>query len=225
MRRFLWMRCAVSIAIALAICAGCADSEGDPPTPMAEAVELGAASDSFEGLEATDLLGEFTSDSDDQTDQAAQDRPREEYFPGISFVIPKSWEKQELSAALKEVVNSKYTIPHAKGDMELTMTTMGGGAEENIQRWVGQMQLGPGETPKNEVIDINGVATRWVDVRGTYTSRVSQKQGPFADYRLIGVVIPNQPKDFMLKLIGPREAVADFHDEFKRVVKTAHFDR
>ena len=212
----------VTAAAASGCTASSSESADDPPTKTAEAVE---PDETFQESGGLDSVGLLQHSAHDVGAEPAPHREKEKQFPGISFVIPASWKEQELSEALKVVINSKYTIPHTQGDVELTMTTMGGGAEENIQRWIDQMQIAPGEKTRKKTIDIDGVATSWVDVRGTYSNRVGQKKGPFPGWRLVGVVIPNQPKDFMLKLIGPREAIADLHDEFVRVVKTAKFDR
>ena len=45
------------------------------------------------------------------------------------------------------MVDSKYIITTEHGEMEMTLTSMGGGVEANLNRWVGQVGREPGEEP------------------------------------------------------------------------------
>lgn len=142
-------------------------------------------------------------------------------YHGISFLIPKEWSEIRLSSAQQTVINSKYKIPTEKGDLELTLTNMGGGWESNLDRWavqMGQQGRGGGE---RESISVDGVESHWVDVKGDYVAKFNDAQGPHTGFRLVGGVIRIKPQDFTLKLLGPSEAVADYHDKFMEFVKTA----
>lgn len=137
-------------------------------------------------------------------------------FAGIRFKIPVEW--RELPN--QQFVDAKFVIPSAQGDMELTMTTMGGGIEKNLSRWSGQVQQAPGDTPHRETITVDGVEATWVDLRGTFASSVGQNAGPRDNWRMIGVAIPQEPRDFYLKLVGPRSAVVEIHDQFREFVRS-----
>lgn len=191
----------VIVCIGLAIC-GCTESGNDesavPPVPV-------AASESAEP----------SAPESGAADGASMHR----HYEGIGFAIPNSW--QEIPNV--KMIDSKYIIPSEHGDMEMTLTSMGGGAEGNINRWVGQVGRDPGEEPGRSTIEVAGIKSSMVDVRGSFNSTVGDNKGPQDDWRLIGVVIPMQ-RDFTIKLVGPREAVVEFKDELDAFLESAHLD-
>ena len=191
----------VIVCIGLVI-SGCTQSGSEesavPPVPVAE-----SASAETPATESGGADGESTH----------------RHYEGIGFAIPNSW--QEIPNV--KMIDSKYIIPSEQGDMEMTLTSMGGGAEGNINRWVGQVGRDPGEEPSLSTIEVAGIKSRMVDVRGSFNSTVGDNKGPQEDWRLIGVVIPMQ-RDFTMKLVGPREAVVEFKDELDAFLKSAHTD-
>ena len=186
---------------AILLIAGCTSGGGDadvvPPVPVAEASAADAA----------------------PSENADPDGSKHRHYTGIGFAIPNSW--QEVPNV--KMIDSKYIIPTENGDMEMTLTSMGGGAEGNISRWVGQVGRDPGEEPSRSTVEVAGIESYKVDVRGSYNSTVGDNPGPREDWRLIGIVVPQQ-RDFTIKLAGPREAVVEFQDELQAFLKTAHLD-
>lgn len=180
---------------------GCTESESDeasvPPVPVAESTTVEPAASHSGGD------GETTH----------------RHYAGIGFAIPNSWEEIPDPPA----VDSKYIIPTEHGDMEITLTSMGGGADMNINRWVGQVGRDPGEEPSHSTIEVAGIKSRMVDVRGSFNSTVGGNKGRQEDWRLIGIVIPMQ-RDFTIKLVGPREAVVEYKDELDAFLASAHTD-
>ncbi|MGZ0169337.1 MAG: hypothetical protein ACKVHE_07260 [Planctomycetales bacterium] len=181
---------------------GCTQSGNDdpvvPPVPVADSVSAETP--------ASDSGG-------------ADGESKHRHYEGIGFAIPNSW--QEIPNA--KMVDSKYIIPTEHGDMEMTLTSMGGGADGNINRWVGQVGRDPNEEPSFSTIEVAGIKSRMVDVRGSFNSTVGANKGPQEDWRLIGLVVPLQ-RDFTMKLVGPREAVVEFKDELDAFLKSAHTD-
>ena len=140
---------------------------------------------------------------------------------GIRFDVPVDWNEQPKS----EFYEAKYVIPSDEGEMVLTLTTMGGGIDANLQRWVGQFQQDPDERPRRETLRIDGTKSEWLDVRGTFRSQVGTSPGPHENWRLLGVAIPTRPRPFLLKLVGPRVAVSEFEAEFRKFARSAQLDR
>lgn len=190
------------LLVSIVLISGCTNQRGGegesiPPVPVAESA---------------------TAESE-PTENVSPDGSTHRHYAGIGFAIPNDW--NELPD--QRMVDSKYIIPTENGDMEMTLTSMGGGADLNIDRWVGQVGRAPGEEPSFSTIDVAGIESRMVDVRGSYNSTVGASKGPQEDWRLIGLVIPMQ-KDFTIKLVGPREAVVEFQDELDAFLRTAHLD-
>lgn len=143
-------------------------------------------------------------------------------YTGISFNIPKEW--RELPD--QQFVDSKYIVPTEKGELELTLTSMGGGIDANIGRWMGQIQNGPGDEPTQGSIEIDGVSGMLIDCRGKYNSNVAtNNSGTKDDWRLVGIGLPVPRRDFFIRLVGPREAVAEFYDPFMKFVRSGDIEK
>jgi len=141
-------------------------------------------------------------------------------YSGISFEIPADW--KEIPD--QQFVDSKFTVPTKAGDVEVTLTSMGGGIEANLERWVGQIHQEPGDEPSWTKLTVCGVESTMVDVRGRFSSGVGAGGGPKQDWRLIGVAVP-LPRDFFVKAVGPREAVAEFQSRLPDVLKTGAIEK
>jgi hypothetical protein len=140
-------------------------------------------------------------------------------YDGVSFQIPEDWKESEA-----KMVDSKYIISTDDGDIEVTLTSMGGGIDANLSRWGQQMQQAQGDVPEETVITLDGVEAKMVDVRGVFNSRVGTQQVS-KNSRLIGVALPIRPMDFYVKLNGPRDAVANYYDDFRAFLKTAQIEQ
>mgnify|MGYP002635944248 FL=1 len=140
-------------------------------------------------------------------------------YDGVSFQIPDDWTEAEA-----KMVDSKYIISTDDGDIEVTLTSMGGGIDANLSRWVQQMKQGPGDSPEESVITLDGVEAKMIDVRGVFNSRVGAQQIA-KNSRLIGVALPIRPMDFFVKLNGPRDAVAGYYEDFRAFLKTAQIEQ
>lgn len=204
--------CSWRVAMVLALCwiAGCAEAPVTvaPVRSAGEAVVRPAGSEPPGAKAAKSSPGDATSTTANKQ------------LMGIRFDVPKSWNEQPES----EFYEAKYVIPSDEGEMTLTLTTMGGGIDANLQRWVGQFQQDSGDRPRRDTLRVDGTEAEWLDVRGTFRSRVGNSPGPHTDWRLLGVAIPMTPRPFLLKLVGPRGAVSSFEDEFRTFVRSGQLD-
>ncbi len=140
-------------------------------------------------------------------------------YTGISFEIPGNWTDKAA-----QMVDSKYVTSTEHGDIEITLTSMGGGIESNLDRWVKQVRRETNDEPTWSTVDIAGVEAKQVDVRGKYASGVGTDKGTRQETRLIGIAVPLPLRDFFIKLVGPREAMVEFDEELKSFLKTAQVD-
>ena len=189
-------------AVTLAV-SGCSQDDASE-TPTAPEVPV-----------AESITGD--SSAGDATESVAGVRRK---YTGISFDIPADW-REDKSA---QMIDSRYIIDRNGQELIIIMTAMRGGIRANIDRWITQVQTEPGDNPEPEMIDIAGLESVRIDLRGTYNNRVGTDQGVKRDWRFIGLAIPVEGSDFYLKLVGPREAIADYYDEFMEFVKTAQLE-
>jgi len=145
-------------------------------------------------------------------------------FDGIHFTVPGHWQDVDLTPAQLGFIDARFLIPVDDDQLQLTLSSMGGGIDLNVQRWVGQFQLPPGDRPNIEKFSIGPTSATWVDLRGTFHSAVSGNGGAKQDWRMLGVAIPRRNRDFYLKLTGPHESVDKVRDELRRFVQSAKMD-
>ena len=194
----------------LFVTAGCgdsaADSSGAPPVAKVK----------------TDPPADEVSEGDETKQPASDEAPADNgetetrEYAGLSFEVPTAWEELEKS----QFYDSKFIVHSEHGDMELTLASVGGGIDANLNRWVGQVGQALGDEPTWSTVDVAGIESRMVDVRGSFNSRLPGQTGSQENWRLIGVAVP-LPRDFYVKLVGPREAVAEFQDDLTAFLRTA----
>ena len=132
----------------------------------------------------------------------------------FDFPFPAGWE--EVENPTPEFVDARFQIPTPQGPVKLTFSSNAGGADVNIQRWIGQFQLPPGKKPVVEELNVDGTTAKWVDLQGDFSGG-AMALGPASSgpvERMLGVAIPLGPRDFYLKLTGTNAAVAMFATPF-----------
>ncbi|QDT27061.1 hypothetical protein Enr10x_23750 [Gimesia panareensis] len=180
---------------------GSSESTTDPPIPEAEPVNTTGSG----------------------THEPQQTAAGVKEFDGIQFEVPAGWKQVPLSPAQRGMISASFQIPEAGDGVRLTLSSVGGGVEANLERWRGQFQLPPGEKPIQKTIRVDGVETIWLDLRGTFDTGPSLRGAAESGMRMIGVAIPRSPRDFYLKLTGPREQLLKAEPEFEAFLKSARF--
>jgi hypothetical protein len=188
--------------------AGCGGSGGvetdDEPVPLAAPEQRGAERET--------------------NDAPTAKGPYPKHFDGMSFTVPETWKEIEVPAGKRQFgQRARFLIPANGDEVELTCSTVGGGIDANVGRWVGQFQLPAGEKPTIETIRIDSVAAKWVDLRGKFQTFLSGGGSAKDDWRMLGVAIPKKPQDLYLKLTGPRASVAKIQEEFRSFAKSGRF--
>ena len=153
-----------------------------------------------------------------ETEQTGQRvGPFELNVDGVTFQVPDGWREVELSDEQIGFISARLTIPVNDQELTLTFSTVGGGIQSNIQRWQGQFR---GAVPTIREMRISGHDARWVDIRGQFQSRVGSA-GQQSEWRMLGLALSKQPRDFYAKLTGPREQVSQIVDTFRQMVESA----
>ena len=170
------------------------DAPDDPPVPVAV-------------HEEPDSAGE--ADSAD---------PTEAVISGFRFHVPSGWRRTELTPAQQGFIDARFEIPASGDDVKLTLSTIGGGVQANIERWQGQFRMAPGVSPASETVDVDGITVTLVDLRGEFQG---MNQAAQPGWRMLGAAFEGQPRDFYIKLTGPESEIASLHDQFREFVTTA----
>jgi hypothetical protein len=139
---------------------------------------------------------------------------------GLKYDVPDGWVSMPPASSMRV---AEFTLPKVAGDAEDAALTvyffganMGGNAQANIDRWIGQMSQPDGK-PSMDVaktaalVTKSGLKVTTVDVTGTYVAEVSpgaterfNKPG----FRLRAAVIETKEGPYFVKLTGPAKTVA-----------------
>lgn len=101
----------------------------------------------------------------------------------------------------------------------------GGSRDENVQRWLDQLEQ-PDGRPTREVASIeqgesHGVALTLVDARGTFVGMRGSARGErHEDWRLLGAIAEGPEGMVFFKLTGPDAAIEDAEPAFRDLVES-----
>lgn len=132
---------------------------------------------------------------------------------GVAFLIPEEWVKETPSSDMRL---AQYRIDGDAGPAQVVFSSFGGGAQMNVQRWIGQFEnpTGPGGTGApiiaNEKVD--GLEVTLVRVEGIYSpgamGPMMPAPDPEPDHALHGVIVTGGPQGtIFIKTTGPAATV------------------
>ena len=120
--------------------------------------------------------------------EKASDKPGEVDIDDMHWAAPENWVPK---AAASSFVKAEFKLPKADGDSadgRLTVSTVGGNVEQNIERWRNQFGGKP-EKQSTETIDLAGTKTTIADFEGTFKEGGPMMAAAAVDrpgYRMIG---------------------------------------
>jgi hypothetical protein len=104
---------------------------------------------------------------------------------------------------------------------------MGGSAEANLARWLGQFTQPDGSdtisAARIESATVNGLEVSRVDVTGTYTGMQAGTGAPAApleNQRLLGAIVRGPDGPVFFKLVGPSAVVESAEPAFEELVSS-----
>ncbi|HZS08344.1 MAG TPA: hypothetical protein VFD58_26155 [Blastocatellia bacterium] len=147
---------------------------------------------------------------------------------GVKWNPPSRW-KVRAGDGMRLVT---YLVPAAGGDSDDAECPVfffgsgdGGGVQQNIDRWIGQLKQPDGspsaQAAKQKTETINGFKVTMVDVTGTFSGgQMTAGKGEKSGYRLLGAIVEGPQSPVYFKLIGPAKTVASAQNEFQALLKS-----
>ena len=142
---------------------------------------------------------------------------------GLDFDLPAGWQSEAPQTNMRI---AQASIPGPGGPGQLAVFYFGpgggGGVEDNLQRWIGQMNPDPGKQPERGTFDANGFRITWVDVTGTLQPSTTG-MGPTTEQpgsRLLGAVVEGQGGPWFFKATGPGATLAPQREAFLAMLRT-----
>ena len=152
----------------------------------------------------------------------------------LTFTAPAAWHTRPAASSMRV---AEFVVPRAPGDTqdaELIVyffgASGGGGAEANIDRWIGQMQQPDGSASKDkarrDTQTINGLKVTTVDVPGTYVAEMrpgAAEHHNSPGFRLRAAVVETPGGAYYVKMTGPAKTIAAADADFKKFLASLHF--
>jgi hypothetical protein len=145
----------------------------------------------------------------------------------LAWDDPPRWKRRPPSTPMRK---AEYLVPRASGDSEdaecfvITFGPgQGGSIDENIERWVKQLQPTTSKVERSKRVVGAGSVTR-VEVGGTYTPMQmggAPSSGPHAGYRLVGEIVEAPSGLWFFKMTGPDATVKSAAKELDALVDSA----
>lgn len=140
---------------------------------------------------------------------------------GLKFEIDPAWTSETPSSGMRA---AQFSVPAPEGGGEpaelVLFQGIGGSAQANIDRWIGQFS-GPGsDAAKQEHLDVGDFHVDVLDIQGTYDSGMMMGGGPKESQRMLAAVIEGPGGPWHLRLTGDIESVTPWEDEFRKLLET-----
>jgi hypothetical protein len=143
----------------------------------------------------------------------------------IDFALPAGWQSETPSSNMRM---AQASIPGPGGPGQLAVFYFGpgggGGVQDNIQRWIGQMEPEAGSQPAiQELQTENGFKVTWVEVVGTMlpSTMGMGPETPQPDSRLLGAVVEGPGGPWFFKATGPKDTLAAEREDFLTMIRNA----
>jgi hypothetical protein len=141
----------------------------------------------------------------------------------LEWDVPAGWETAPNPSTMRKAT---YKIKKAEGDpegAELSVSQVGGSLEKNIERWAGQFEQKPGETPKQTQRTVGDLKVTVVEIRGAFLG--SGMPGmpatePKAGWALLGAIaeVPGQTAPWFFKMTGPEKTISSARGDFDKMI-------
>jgi hypothetical protein len=151
----------------------------------------------------------------------------------VRLTAPKTWVRK---APRSEVIAAEFTLPRAAGDDadgRLTVSSVGGSLQENLDRWRRQFGEKP-DKESQEKLEVAGVQVTVLDVSGTFRDPMAGGfHGPGGSmaatehpgYRMLGAVLELGGRLYFVKSYGPATTMAARAEEFRAFVRSLRLAR
>ena len=164
-----------------------------------------------------------------------QQAPTQSVVAGeLRYKAPEGWVIEHPTSSMRV---AQYKLPKAADDSEDASLVLyyfgsvqGGSVQDNIDRWVGQIEQPDGSSSSDKVkieLTVNGLRVTMIDLAGTYTAEMSPGSGTHynkPNYRLRAAVVETSNGNYFVKLVGPQKTVGRWDKAFIDYLKSFEFE-
>ncbi|MDX2174997.1 MAG: hypothetical protein SF028_00855 [Candidatus Sumerlaeia bacterium] len=145
---------------------------------------------------------------------------------GLSFALPREWRSVPPAGAMRA---AQLEIPSGGETLEAVFfhfgPGQGGGAEANIQRWLGQMSMPADIAPLTSKAQVGALTIHEVIAEGDWSGGMAPggvPASPQKDVRLHGFVVEGGPEGTVfIRVVGPLRAARPVEEALRAFVASA----
>lgn len=142
----------------------------------------------------------------------------------LDVQLPDAWVEEPPANSMRLL---QASIPGDEEDGEFALFYFGpgggGGVEQNIQRWLGQVEPAEGTQPARETFEVGDLTVHTVEAKGSITpsrmSMTAEKPEPQPGHMLLGAVVEGPGGPWFLKATGPESALGPQREAFFEMVR------
>lgn len=147
---------------------------------------------------------------------------------GLRFSVQKEWTRVPAPSDMRA---AQYQIPRGAGDAadaELVLFFFGkgkgGGPQENLDRWYGQITQPDGKPTRDAAVvtirTVNGLKVTAVDVGGTYVGMpgMGGEAQPKPGWRMLACVVEGEDGPWFFKAVGPDKTIVQAKAGFDALI-------
>jgi hypothetical protein len=151
---------------------------------------------------------------------------------GLKSKAPADWVKEQPSSQMRV---GQFKLPGANGKDPAELSIyffgegQGGSADANVKRWRDMFTTAEGKKSddlgKVDITKIGDVKVTYLDVQGTYLSRVpplapNAKIVAKPDHRMLGVIFESKNGPYFIRVVGPSATVEKHKKGFDEWLKS-----
>lgn len=147
---------------------------------------------------------------------------------GLRFNVPAAWTRVPAASDMRA---AQFRIPRSGetgDDGELVLfhfgAGKGGGTQENVDRWLGQLTQPDGKPTKDVAVTtirtVNGLKETIVDAPGTYAGMGGHGETPKTGWRLLGAVVEGPGGPWFWKAVGPDATIGGAKPGFEALLSS-----
>lgn len=197
--------------------------------PSADAPTAAPASKSAPSAAGSAPNAPATPSAPSPTALANPSKPSKPEAAGVGWKPPKAFVAVAPASAMRK---AQYRVSSDQDAPELIVhyfgPGQGGGVQQNLDRWIGQMKQADGSDSKDAaktktLTSSGGIKVHTVDVSGTFSSNMpGQNAGPQKSSRLLGAIAEGPQGSVFFKVVGDSDDVGAAKDGFDALVQSLH---
>ncbi len=140
----------------------------------------------------------------------------------VAWDVPEGWTSTRPANQMR-IAN--FPIAEVQGSpIEVVVFGgIGGSAEQNFERWIGQFQFADEAAAKQAAkiteTTVNGLTIKRLDVTGPFGGGMAaDPNAAGANYRMLAVVVEGTASPVQVKLVGPAAVIAEHESEFNTFI-------